>query len=379
MTLGQVYQVAAGLLTNPAIQKEAGNLLNLFTKTAGATAGAEAREGLDLATNFLKQFEEQGSNLRECLKARVSALQGSLHSHGALTSEQEDLLSRLLGILGAGTAAPDAEDIRGLIEIVESLHIPESFSSTISPPYENTTFNSTQGSVSAFQGQISAPLGSKSHTVDRSVEVEKSEIQKASQPSTEEVGQGQDDTSVVLENLLGLLNAKITKRNGHVYMFLKWAGPALKFFGIDVPTPEELPKKVKSYLTENEMFLNAMRAVIENKAVVTSGMTWIQKMALSSSKKLLNYTANHPEAVLEGGPQAAYALKFMSGTFIPIVGSVPIVGRLLRWAYPFVVDEMNSAGELKEREYLSTILERLAKYHTTNQAESPAESTKTSN
>ena len=53
-----------------------------------------------------------------------------------------------------------------------------------------------------------------------------------------------DDTAVVLKNLLDLINLKLTKKNGHVFMFLKWVGPLLKPLGIKVPTPDELPRIV---------------------------------------------------------------------------------------------------------------------------------------
>ena len=172
-----------------------------------------------------------------------------------------------------------------------------------------------------------------------------------------------DDTEVVLRNMLGLINTKLTKKNGHFYMFLKWAGPLLKFVGIKVPTPDELPGIVEKYITKNEKFTNALKACIENKKVDTSNMSWWQKWAFSGCKKLLKHLANNSERILEGGPQAAYALKYGAGAIIPILGRIPIIGRLLGLAFPFVVDELNSAGEVAEKGYLTAILERLTKYH----------------
>ena len=172
-----------------------------------------------------------------------------------------------------------------------------------------------------------------------------------------------DDTEVVLRNMLGLINTKLTKKNGHFYMFLKWVGPLLKFVGITVPTPDELPGIVEKYITKNEKFTNALKACIENKEVDTSNMSWWEKWAFSGSKKLLKHLANNSERILEGGPQAAYALKYSAGAIIPILGRIPIIGRLLGLAFPFVVDELNSAGEVAEKGYLTAILERLTKYH----------------
>ncbi|GEM_PF-5430942 len=172
-----------------------------------------------------------------------------------------------------------------------------------------------------------------------------------------------DDTEVVLRNMLGLINTKLTKKNGHFYMFLKWVGPLLKPIGIKMPTPDELPSIVEKYITKNEQFTNALKACIENKEVDTSNMLWWQKWTFSGCKKLLKHLANNSETVLEGAPQAAYALRYGAGAIIPILGKVPIIGRFLGLAFPFIVDELNSAGEVTEKGYLKAILERLAKYH----------------
>ena len=189
--------------------------------------------------------------------------------------------------------------------------------------------------------------------------------QATREESTNNAGSN-DDTAVVLKNLLALINTKLTKKNGHFYMFLKWVGPLLKPIGIKVPTPDELPTIVEKYITKNEQFTNALTACIENREVDTSKMSWWQKWTFSGCKKLLKHLANNSERVLEGAPQAAYALKYGAGAIIPILGRIPVIGGLLSLAFPFVVDELNSAGEVTEKGYLKAILERLVKYHGKN-------------
>lgn len=185
----------------------------------------------------------------------------------------------------------------------------------------------------------------------------------------ESTGTGKGDTDVVLENLLGFINTKLTKRNGHFYMALNWLGGPLnsifKALGLEfrLPSPEELPGKVQELIVNNKDFNNALRAAIENREVDTSSMNTMQKWSLSGAKKLLGFLAKNPEGVLEGAPQAGYALKYGSGLIIPFIKKIPFVGSLLAIAYPFVADELSIAGELKEKEYLTNILGVLAKYH----------------
>lgn len=290
----------------------------------GGLAGAAfaARQGIkgELMSHLDALIASFGNVLDTGEKQELHALHSTLkHASAELTQEHSQSLKRIF-------------------EQILSTNTP---SETVSATETNSTATASEQSATATD-QATTPEG-----------------------STDNAGPN-DDTVVVLRNLLGLINTKLTKKNGHVFMFLKWVGPLLKPLGIKVPTPDELPGIVEKYITKNEQFTNALTACIENREVDTSKMSWWQKWTFSGCKKLLKHLANNSERVLEGAPQAAYALKYGAGAIIPILGRIPIIGGLLSLAFPFVVDELNSAGEVAEKGYLTAILERLVKYHGKN-------------
>jgi hypothetical protein len=281
---------------------------------------------------------------------------GSATAGNASTFNARGILGGLLGDLSELSGAIPKDDKyaqhRGLLDqVVNTL---KANHGEISGPQTRDLLDTIQHLAnepvdSGVQGNVQGDNGAPA------------ELPKADSPK--------NDTDVVLENLLGFINTKLTKKNGHFYMALNWLGGPLngifKAMGMEfrLPSPEELPGKVQELIVNNKEFNSALRAVIENKEVDTSNMGTVQKWSLSGAKKLLGYLAKSPQTVLDSAPQAGYALRYGSGIIIPFIRKIPIVGSLLAIAYPFVADELSLAGEIKEKEYLSNILQVLGKNH----------------
>ncbi len=244
------------------------------------------------------------------------------------------------------------EDVKKLQGHLSDIHTDLS-SSVESATSSKPTANETQSQATELNAEI-----------EKRVQAElKKRVAKNHEAGTEKSNQPEDDTECVLKNLIELINLKITKKNGHAFMFLKWGGPVLRFVGFDIPTPEELPGKVEKYITKNKEFRDNLKACIENRDVDTSKMSWFQSFVFSSCKKSLSVLGNHSEAVLEQAPQAAYAMKYASGSIIPRIKKIPFIGGILAMLYPFAIDELNTAGEARERELLQPILDRISKHH----------------
>lgn len=167
------------------------------------------------------------------------------------------------------------------------------------------------------------------------------------------------DTEAVLEEVLGIFSAKVSRPDGHVHNISK----VLNALGIKgIPSPQEIPGYLQKHIITDD-FKDCLRACIEGKTpneALLNGGFW-QKKAFSLCQGLLNQARDNPEIILKGGPQASYFLRYSAGPIMGFLRGIPVFGWLLSWLFPFAVDLVGSTGEQAVNDKLKNIINILQK------------------
>ncbi|OGI13792.1 MAG: hypothetical protein A3I68_00050 [Candidatus Melainabacteria bacterium RIFCSPLOWO2_02_FULL_35_15] len=176
----------------------------------------------------------------------------------------------------------------------------------------------------------------------------------------------QDPEKIVLDNLLGIIKAKVENPNGHIHNLQK----ALDFVGYKFNVTDYIADKV---LTSD--FENCLRACIKGEEPAPGLLKgfW-QKQAFNHCRKLMNYLGENPDKILAKGPQAAYWMRYTSGPIMLFLNRIPIIGKLLCFAFPFATDIVGATGEEAVRKRLETIAAVIAKNKTSKQEVPPVAS-----
>lgn len=195
------------------------------------------------------------------------------------------------------------------------------------------------------------------------------EVANASAPgqgAAEAAALTQDPEKIVLDNLLGIIKAKVENPNGHIHNLQK----ALDFVGYKFNVTDYIADKV---LTPD--FENCLRACIKGDEPAPGLLKgfW-QKQAFNHCRKLMNYLGENPDKILKKGPQAAYWMRYTSGPIMLFLNRIPIIGKLLCFAFPFATDIVGATGEEAVRKRLETIAAVIAKNKTSKQEVPPVAS-----
>lgn len=349
--------IASNILRNPVVQKEAGELLGFVSEAVGGALEAETIEGLDLATRFLEHLKGGDSKLTESLRGqltqKIQALGTSLN--GEATQEEKALLGKLVSILEKGKVTPDADDIKGLIEIATGLDIPTSFtSSTLEVP--NTPLNSIQPQPTGHTPETNgkdipeaeqATTGKVYTQAELDAEVEKkveAELKKRVVENREAGTKNLDSIEKIITGIGGVVTGEFKNMNSEVgwlmKAFCKWKGITIN---------EEV---VGNYLRgfANDTFQNNLKTFIKAKVSghkdplsLCTGLSENDKTSIKWAGTLITIGGSTPAWVFDGvallGTAIDYGAEFMHG--------IPVLGTILK--FPFGRKLITGVGQFAGR------------------------------